>query len=365
MTKIKQFIHGAKYLFSLAKHSFNYLPSEKVLNSISDAICIINPQEKLIFSNKKFKKKNLSRALEFSELSQTIKRVTRHQKSEVISQVHLKHDERDFYYQVTVEPYIMSASTNAGVILIFRDTSSKILSDLMRVNFISNVSHEMRTPLTAILGFAQVLSHRKVELPDDLASYIDRILVSSQKLQTLLKDMLTLSLIESENKTVKELCNLSDLILEVKSSMQAAYPKRTIEVQTDLLVDTFLMDPNLFEQVLNNLFDNSIKYNENECVIIHISTSTENQYGKIIYKDNGVGIPESEFTNVFDRFYRLKENQQVSGIRTEGTGLGLAIVKQILLRHKGKIWIEEDSSIKKLGSKMKFIILLPLPQELG
>lgn len=219
-----------------------------------------------------------------------------------------------------------------------------------RQEFVSNVSHEIQSPLTSIQGFSQAL--REQDFPDDeRARYLSIIEKESRRLSLLSKQLLTLSALDSEIDNSQKLpFNLSDQLSEVISSVEWQWQEKEIVIEMDISIEKIYGDPKLLHQVWLNLLTNAIRYNHVGGAIT-IQTIDRKENIDIIFKDTGVGIAGEDISQLFDRFYKVDKART----RTESsTGLGLSIVKKIIELHAGTIMVQS-----KIGEGSIFTVTLP------
>ena len=215
------------------------------------------------------------------------------------------------------------------------------LANKAKSDFLSNISHELRTPMQGILGYSN-LAIKKIDqlAKSKLLEYFSDIRASGHRLMLLLNDILDLSKLES-GKMVYELANekMFDVIAAVISEFKI--PSRNNEVEIifnrSKFDDSIIIDKEKIIQVIRNLIDNAIKFS-NPNSIIRITAIKKNDYLKIFVIDQGIGIPENELETVFDKFIQSSKTKTNAG----GTGLGLAICKEITEAHNGKIKAENN-----------------------
>ncbi|AEF17641.1 integral membrane sensor signal transduction histidine kinase [Thermoanaerobacterium xylanolyticum LX-11] len=204
--------------------------------------------------------------------------------------------------------------------------------------FVSNISHELKSPLTAILGFIQILKEEK-EYNQVILNYIESETI---KLKELVLDILEVSKLQSyELKLQKKTINLSWLLLKICENINLKALKFNISINTNIQDGISLIaDEDKISQAIVNLLDNAIKYSNPHNQIDVSLYKNFNREISIKVKDNGIGIPENEIRHIFDRFYRAKNALSIGG-----NGLGLTIVKEIIEKHGGRI--EVASKIDK------------------
>ncbi len=246
-----------------------------------------------------------------------------------------------------------SENPNSGGVITLHDvTSIKKLEDI-RTEFVSNVTHELKTPLTSIRGFVETLKSGAIEDPSVSSKFLDIIDIEAERLYMLINDILQLSEIEGmkSDENVQQ-NNLNSIVEEVILILEPAASKKNVNIQvnTDSNIN-IMVNKNRIKQMLINLIDNAIKYNiENGSVFV--TTCKSNGKTVISIKDTGIGIPENHHSRIFERFYRVDKGRSRN---MGGTGLGLSIVKHIVNLYKGDIRI-----ISEPGKGTEFIIQLPL-----
>ncbi len=220
--------------------------------------------------------------------------------------------------------------------------------DEMKDDFVSMASHELKTPLTAINGYLDLLDSAKKKLSKDEKHYLDNIQISSTRLKALVEDILEVSRIEQGRISFEySQVSISEIVLRVIDSLSPKANEKKLKLfLTNQLAeneDSVKVDSKRFEQILINLIGNSIKYTQKGAIEIIISRK-DHKIG-IAIEDTGIGLSSSERENLFGKFTRIR-NEQTSQI--EGTGLGLWITKQLVEQMKGEISVE---SIKGKGSR--------------
>lgn len=214
----------------------------------------------------------------------------------------------------------------------------------MRKEFSANVSHELKTPLTSISGYAEIMKSGLVK-PEDMNTFAERIYHEARRLIKLVQDIIKISrLDEGQAELVKEKVDLYNLAEEiiVRLSPQAEKYKVKVELSGESMV-CYGVRP-LLDEMLYNICENAIKYNREDGYVMVWVCSTLN---KIVVKDTGIGIPEEEYDRIFERFYRVDKSHSKE---TGGTGLGLSIVKHAALIHDIKINVESEMG---KGTKME------------
>lgn len=243
-----------------------------------------------------------------------------------------------------------------GTIVVLQDTTSLHKVIELGRDFIANASHELKTPITIIRGFAETL-HDHPELPLEVSKGItEKIVKNCQRMDILVKNLLTLAAIdEGLPKSRLQECDLSDLVQQAKQTVLDIYHTASIDVITKGEPPfTLLADGDLFLQALLNLLDNAVKYSKPPAkVIVHIEKKAEEFVIQI--SDQGIGIPQEDLDRIFERFYVVDKSHSRS---LGGSGLGLSIVERIVEKHQGRIHLEST-----LGKGTTFTLIFPIEEE--
>ncbi len=238
-----------------------------------------------------------------------------------------------------------------GIALTFSDITNLKKLDQIKSDFVHTVSHDLRSPLTAILGYVELIE--RVGTVNDLQrDFIRRIQVSVHNITSLVDDLLDLGRIEAGFDTRKEPVSLDTIIRYSVEGFKKALGEKGHTLQLDLPVQSpnLLANPVQMRQMVDNLLDNAIKYTPPGGKI-QVSLRVEGTQLLFQVSDNGIGIPPIDLPYVFDKFYRASN----AAADVSGTGLGLAIVKSIVEAHEGRIWV--DSAV---GAGSTFTVVLPL-----
>lgn len=206
--------------------------------------------------------------------------------------------------------------------------------DKARNEFVSNASHELKTPLSAIKVLAESLLHMELEDPAIYKEFLTDINYEIDRLNAIITDLLTLVHIDNEDiRLNKAPVELSEVVQRTLKGLQLLAEQRSIQLETDLEESYVLGDSMKLQQVLSNIIDNGIKYTpEGGRVYIQVYTAEDLSVVKVA--DTGIGIPPEDLKHIFDRFFRVdKARSRVTG----GTGLGLSIAHRIVLLHEGSI----------------------------
>lgn len=240
----------------------------------------------------------------------------------------------------------------SGAILVIQDKTSDYKIIEMGKDFVANASHELRTPITIIRGFAETLQDHPKLSPVMLKEIIEKIVRTCGRLDKLVKSLLTLANIENIHFEEFSPTDLSTLIENCKHLLLTAHPQATLVVEKKCKETVILADSDLLELAFMNLFENAVRYSPPPAKIKVILELGAEKTIQIHIEDQGIGIPENDLSHIFDRFYTVdKARSRKSG----GAGLGLSIVKTIVNKHKGKV-----VAASELGKGSTFTITLPL-----
>jgi signal transduction histidine kinase len=223
--------------------------------------------------------------------------------------------------------------------------------DEMRQEFVSNVSHEIQSPLTSIQGFAKTLQTSDLET-EEQQHYLSIIEKESRRLSTLSKQLLTMASLDKEIQELNRTSfNLADQIKQVIWMTEWQWREKDIAIDMDLPSVTIQADSKLLYQVWVNFITNSIKFTEPGGTIAISVKNTNKKEVSVLIEDTGIGIPETEISAIFDRFYKVDKARKREN---EGSGLGLSIAKKIIELHQGSIEV-----ISEMGKGTTFIVRLP------
>lgn len=262
------------------------------------------------------------------------------------------------YFEVYGVPIIGTNNVWKGILLVFHDITELKKLEQMRKDFVANVSHELKTPITSIKGFSETLLDGAMNDQETLKAFLDIILKESDRLQILIQELLDLSKIEQHGfrLTIGKV-NLEKEAEEVLGILRGRGAAKEIHLELAPVIGNVEIDGDAdrLKQVLINLVSNAITYSPNGATI-RISLIEQGDKVSIEVKDSGIGIEKNEIPRIFERFYRVdKARSRNSG----GTGLGLAIVKHIIEAHKG--YIEVKSEVGK-GTTFTVKLLKRFPE---
>ena len=244
------------------------------------------------------------------------------------------------FFTVSFKPFKDINDKKAGIIVLIQDITEHVKLDNMRKEFVADVSHELKTPITSIMGYADTLLEGEYD-KEVQEKFLNVIATEARRMAKLVTDLLTLSKHDSNKiKDEKQEFDLGDLVKKCQEKLQIEIEKKhhNVECFVTANVPPVVADKYGIERVILNILSNSIKYTEpNGNIKIYVGFVYNDAYIKII--DNGIGIPEEDLSRIFERFYRVdKARTRQMG----GTGLGLSIAKEILDRNNGSIDIKSE-----------------------
>ena len=249
-------------------------------------------------------------------------------------------------------PFKKENDRTVGVIAVIQDITEHVKLDNMRKEFIADVSHELKTPITSIMGYADTLLEEEYD-KETQSKFLSVIASEARRMAKLVTDLLTLSKNDSNKSVVQsEAFNLGELVKKCQDKLAIEIKKKNHEVKCFVTADVppVYADKDDIERVILNILTNSIKYTKNGGEIkIYVGFVYNDAYIKVF--DNGIGIPEEDLNRIFERFYRVdKARSREMG----GTGLGLSIAKDLLDRNGGSIDIKSE-----IGKGTEVVIKIP------
>ncbi len=248
----------------------------------------------------------------------------------------------------------LDGAKGSWALFVLHDITKQKNLEAVRKDFVANVSHELRTPLSIIKGYNETLvdGHRDMAI-EDRERFLLTIQRHTERLNSLLEDLLTLSRLESINPGLRRESTSLDGVLAGLAEDYQARPSATghrLSFVTDPAVGDLLIDPLKITQVFENLIDNALKYTP-AGTHIEVTARLRELEVEACVRDNGPGIPAEDLPHIFERFYRVDKGRSRD---KGGTGLGLSIVKHIIQLHGGRVWVEST-----LGQGTAFFLSLP------
>ena len=243
----------------------------------------------------------------------------------------------------SIIPIIRITSKNKnGISILFYDITDQYQLQKAKQDFFANASHELKSPLTSIIGYQQMIVEGIADDRELIKNYSSKTLKEANRMNSIIIDMLNLASIEQNYNKNDEKINLKKLLLEIIDSLESKIALKNIKITYSLKEEYIYADATLLDELFRNLIDNAIKYNkENGTINITLKKKV------FIVSDTGIGIPLMYQSRIFERFFRVdKGRSKASG----GTGLGLAIVKHICDIYNYKISLK---SIEDEGTSIK------------
>lgn len=313
-----------------------------IINNIEEGLILINHSYKILAINhsvlnilnaKKtnYIDKNLLKLINNDTVFQAAKKVMTGERQEFYLPLGTK------IYQVIASP-VTKHNTVKGALILFVDITEKRMAERMRQEFSANVSHELKTPLTSISGFAELLQNNMVRT-EDVPLFAGKIYKEAQRLINLIQDIIKLSQLDEKNSSfMKEPLNLSTICKQTILRLNDKALNKNVSLQFEEKGNSDIVGiKQLIEELVYNLIENAIKYNKiNGTVSVQLVNTNDDLIFSV--KDTGIGISDDDLPHVFERFYRADKSR--SQIQVEGTGLGLAIVKHIAEFHHAQLSIE-------------------------
>ena len=350
----------------MSKHDLDNNQYRAIIDAVGDGVLLVTKKHRIALSNKRaetmfswasplegkhieniFDGKALSNAIDgvFKEKERKKLKITSYQ-SFTGSEAALRGRGREKHYK----SYITSLDSKYVVITITDITRIERLA-MVRQDFVSNVSHELKTPLTAISGFSETLIDDSLSR-EEIKGFARIIQKNSAQMQRIISDLLLLtSLDRSEIAPTMERTTDIRILDEVRSYTQYKAETKEIDVIYEAEGKTIICNESLIVQAVVNLVVNAISYSP-EKTLVKVKTKVHNGVMDFIVCDKGTGIAEEDISRIFERFYRVdKARSRESG----GTGLGLSIVRHIAIIHGGTIKVES-----KLGEGSLFTLSIPL-----
>ena len=269
-----------------------------------------------------------------------------YQEKPMIKDIHLEHQ----FYSAHCLPIYVNERYH-GFLCVLQDVTRLIQQDKLQRRFVADASHELKTPITAIKGISELVLRTPTMDSVDRTDFLTQLYDQSLRLESIVKDMLTLSkLNEDKMMIIKQPNNAKALIEDVLHAYQVSFQQHQIQVNLSVNEKTVLfVDKKAFESILTNLVSNVIIHANATKLKINVEETSE--HVMIIFEDNGLGINAVHLPHIFDRFYRTSSSRQrISG----GSGLGLNIARSFILAHQGTIEV-----VSKPSEGTTFKIIFP------
>jgi len=329
---------------------------ETVFNNIHDSVMILNQEHAILLMNPA-----MSRAFGLNAqtaVGKPVLEVVTH--PDLIALITRADTNDPFQYHEVSFPdgrvgnAQFTAIQGVGYALTMQDITYLKEVDRIRSEFVHTVSHDLRSPLTSVIGYSELVE-RVGPLNETQREFISRIQDSIQHITSLINDLLDLGSIEAGMDTHREFVQLEGILRYTINMLDGQIKAKQLDVQTEIApaLPALRANPIRLRQVFDNVVGNAIKYSSVNGEI-QISIHAEENQVILQVVDHGPGIPASDQPHIFDKFYRASNISS----DVEGSGLGLAIVKNIVENHQGRIWVEST-----VGKGSSFFIVLPVNAE--
>jgi two-component system phosphate regulon sensor histidine kinase PhoR len=335
--------------------------SSAILGSMLEGVAVVNASERLLFANRGFAEileldvppqsgRALVEVVRQTELIEAVRRVlggAPRVEAEIITGTLRQH-----FFAATVAA--VRAGETSGAVIVLHDITDLRKLERVRRDFIANVSHEFKTPLTAIQGFAETLLAGAVDDPQNRGRFLGIILEHSRRLARLTDDLLKLSKMDADRLELEiRRLSVSQLIESCLETAQHRAAEKDIRISVNVAehLPEIAGDRRQLAEVLQNLLDNATQYTLPGGQIM-VSAETSDAEVVFTVSDTGIGIPQADQPRIFERFYRV---DAARSREVGGTGLGLAIAKHLVEVHGGRIWVESE-----VGQGSQFHFSVPL-----
>jgi two-component system NtrC family sensor kinase len=328
---------------------------QTILSGIGDGVIVVGDDHRVILANRPAAEAfNVNPS---DVINQPVEQVFHHE--QLIEM--LQDEELEYPYRCELaldDGRVMNAQLTkiqeVGSAVTIQDITHLKELDRIKSDFVSTVSHDLRSPLTAILGYVELIA-RVGPINAQQNEFIKRVQVSVRNITTLINDLLELGRIESGFDARKEFVPMPMVLQYSLDSLGSSIMEKKHEILVDVpdSVDKVFGDPTRLRQLVDNLLSNAIRYTPVGGQV-RVSLRSENDQVIFQVEDTGSGIPPSDQPYIFDKFYRASNVEQ----DIPGSGLGLAIVKSIVENHQGRVWV--DSA---LGQGSTFTVVLPTAED--
>lgn len=336
---------------------------EAIIYSIREGVVVCDAQQRLILANdaarsilnisdRMFQLQNAEDVIGNHQFISLLKQAEENQANHTKNQLAIEIAEFKRTYDCIISRMVDSEGNFNGLVAVLHDiTDEKEMSE-MKSDFVSLVSHELKTPLASIRAYAEMLADGEVAETEDVERFCDIIQNQAKRLNHLIEDILKISIIESDlMRIVKRPISLSAIIHEAVSMVKNFADEKdiSIRVETPTTFDFAFADKDLLHQVMINLLSNALKYSRRAgSVIVRACIDETSRTATVTVTDNGMGIAPEDLDKVFEKFYRTDTGKKYA----EGTGLGLNLVRQIVEKfHEGRVFV---SSTPSRGSTFGF-----------
>lgn len=246
--------------------------------------------------------------------------------------------EKSRFYRTFANKVYSENTLDFGIIIFFVDVTEEIQSEQIRRDFSANVSHELKTPLTTIKGFGELLENGIFTKEEDVKKYGGMIYRESERLLYLINDIIRLSQIEEQEHVLNDKIDLLKTAHDVEEILRHKADNREVTMTIEGEPVQIYGNQSYITELFLNLMDNAIKYNH-EGGSLNVKVGIEDGKAFAVFSDTGIGISDEHQSRIFERFYRVDKSRSK---KIGGTGLGLSIVKHIVAYHSGEIFLESE-----------------------
>ena len=333
--------------YQTEKEKLNY-----VLENIAQGIIAVNKKKEIFFINQfaidflDIGERTVNNLNEIIKDENVIKKIDNAIELSRFSKFDSKEHNMDI--EITIIP--IRNNENISALIKFEDVTDIRKLEIEKQDFFINASHELKTPLTSILGYSELLL--ATGGGKKLNDFVNRINTEALRMKELVMDMLTLSRIEANwQETIDEKMDIKEIILNVYDSNKLKAQKRDITIDLNIESAFIMANKEKITEVVNNLVDNAIKYTD-DGGNVKIILSTDKDKAIFTVKDTGCGIAPQYLNRIFERFFRVKNNKY---LKVNGTGLGLTIVKNICNNYNADIHVKSEENV---GTEISVVFTL-------
>ncbi len=334
--KINEYIDELKYERDTIGTITEDMKEGFILINSDKNILSINISGKRMIGNKKFDLEKNKNVLELTRNAEILNRIdiAINENKHLTYDMDVKNNHFRYYFSPVMEHNQLSA---AGLLVLIEDVTIQRNAEIMRSEFSANVSHELKTPLTTMIGFAEMIKEGLITDLNSIRKYCGMINDEGLRLISLIEDIMRLSKIEEKiGSEDKKPVNLKESAGNVVSLLQSKADSLNVKIYLEAENIFFNANENYMNELLYNLVDNAIKYNKNGGTV-YVIVKKDSNYIYVVVNDTGVGIPEEQQERIFERFYRVDKSRFKGIGEIGGTGLGLSIVKHIAELYDGTI----------------------------
>lgn len=337
-----------------------------LMETMGSSLIMMNRQGQIIIANRQFisdfertQDEVIGKSFQLIQLPITLTKFIDHvfltEKPER-QQISIERNGEIMYKEAFGAPVVGEHGKWLGIVIVLHDITEVVRLEQIRKDFVANVSHELKTPITSITGFTETLldgAHKDEEL---LLSFLEIVHKESMRMQMLIHDLLELSKLEQQGYEIEQAeVSIQQALARVIDVAMQKLEEKNIQLSVQMEKDVVVAgEENRIIQILTNLINNAIMYSPNDSNI-QVNVYEDNAYGVMEVVDDGIGIAKEDAQRIFERFYRVDTARSRN---SGGTGLGLAIVKHLVELHHGKI--DVDSELGK-GTTMR--VKIPLAKK--